>query len=179
MKILRIIGGLLVAVAVIIVAEGIFYKKSIKSEIANNHERLLEQKFNSTLETRYFSKFKNTEEKHSFYVPDDDSPPLHVDIRNRALFGRVRILIADNENNICYQAYGKDFGTTSTIPVGKGEYYLTIDLTRSRFGACCVGLKGNFFWNPKLDPEVFLTEKPKEGEHFLINGVAKISDNYS
>lgn len=166
MKILRIIGGLLFAVIIVILSLGIFYRYSIKSDIAHNIERFRQEKFNSTLETRYFSKLKNKEENYSFYVPDDDSPPLDVNIRNRALFGQARILITDKENRICYQAYGKNFGAASAIPIEKGEYYLTIDLTKARFGACGVGLKGNFFWNPELDPEVYFSVKQKEGEDF-------------
>ncbi len=142
------------ALAIIVISVVIligYFRHRVKTELNQNHQRLLEEKYNVTLAFRYFSKLKNKMTSLEFLIPEGDAKSVSIDVWNRALIGNIHIKIVTSTQDISFESSGKNIEDKKEILLNGGEYQLIVDFTRAVFGALNLGLKGNITWVRSLE----------------------------
>lgn len=146
MKKWLITGSLLLIIVILVVVSIGYFRHRIKSELNQNHQRLLEEKFNVTLALRYFSKLNNTMTSMEFLIPEGEDKSVSIDVWNRALIGKIHIKIVTSTQDISFESSGRNIEDKQEIQLNGGEYQLIVDFTNAVFGALNLGLKGNIIW---------------------------------
>jgi len=161
-----ITGSVLIIIIISVVMPIGYFRHHIKTGLNQNHQRLLEEKYNITLAFRYFSKLKNKMTSMEFLIPEGDAKSVSVDVWNRALIGNIHIKIVTSTQDISFEASGRNIENKEEILLNGGEYQLIVDFTRAAFGALNLGLKGNITWVRSLEEVRCLKVTPGPEDKF-------------
>ena len=162
----KIIG--LILIIVIIIASGgvIVFKNKTNADLDKNHQRLIREEYNTTLDFRYFSKVSNKIDVMEFLLPEGETKSISIDIWNRALLGSIKIEILDGKQNVLFRQFGRNMNRKNDIKLLGGSYQLKVDFTSAFFGALGLGLKGDIVWCQSLDKSRFTKISPGPEDEF-------------
>ena len=139
----------------------------IQSQLGAMHARLVAEGYRVTLGHHYMGPHAAQDVKLRFLVPASSDGTIRLVLMNRAVLGSVEVAITREGGGSVFTAGGRNFDRTEELHLAPGEYRLTADLERARFGGLEIGVKDPITWIRDLDARWYTKTEPAPNGGFV------------
>jgi hypothetical protein len=125
------------------------------------HARLIAEGYHVTMGYHYLGMSRLHDVNERFLIPASSDGTFHLILTNRALFGSVDVGVSREGGGSVYSATGRNLDRKEELQLSPGEYRLTANLQRARFGGLEIGVRESVTFIRDLDPHAYTKTDPR------------------